>query len=483
MNSKLSEHKYKKGKFITPFNELMSEIGRENSWYHGRLPEYLWLALIVKFYGRKEGLEKCYFIIKKLRKIVPEMFSPKFSIILHMNNEMQTDFYDYILEYIEIDVLSPLTTIFTYSKYQCFASKFFSDVPVEERVKRINIVLKETSDHQSNLSTDIRFLVLYFDFLSGRLHVSKEHADLILEYPKLDHSDEKMRMIRPMVRVMELAPIDIDPYNTEFLDNFWEGVSRMSDCELIYINFKDEPSNASEYIDKVKTVLQYYNDLLVSSNPLDNKMLVLLSIATYSYKRLLELVNHSLYNTISGRSTVRVLIENYIMMKYLLQNESTHEDIWTEYQYYGIGQYKLIVERYVQSGKQIENSHVLYDYLDILVNEYKNKEFIDMDTTYFGKQNVRAKAICVNEKDLFDYYYDYDSAFEHGLWGAIRESSLIKCNSPSHQYHCVPDINDNQKMPSVWNDSVSTMNKTFTVLKSVYGLPSHLNFEDNTDGE
>lgn len=483
MNSSLSDHKFKKGKFVTPFNELMSEIGCENSWYHGRLPEYLWLALIVEFYGRKKGLEKCYFIIKKLRNIAPEMFSPKFSIVLNMNDKMQTDFYDYMLKYIDIDVLSPLTTIFTYSKYQCFASKFISDSPVGERVKRINSVLKETSDHQSHLSTDIRFLVLYFDLLSGRLHVMKEHADLILEYPYLDHSDEKMKMIRPMVRSMEIVPIDIDSYNAKFLDIFWEGVSRMSDCELMYIDFKDEPSNVSEYIEKVRTVLQYYNDLLVSSNPLDNKMLVLLSIATYSYKRLLELVNHSLYNTISGRSIVRVLIENYIMMKYLLQNELTHKDIWTEYQYYGIGQYKLIVERYIQSRKKIEGSHVLYDYLDILVNEYKNKEFIDMDTTYFDKQNVRAKAISVNEKDLFDYYYDYDSAFEHGLWGAIRESSLIKCNSPSHQYHCVPDINDNQKMPSVWNDSISTMNKTITVLKSIYGLPTHLNLEDTTDGE
>jgi hypothetical protein len=483
MNSKLSQHKFKKGKFVTPFNELMAEIGRENSWYHGRLPEYLWFALIIEFYGRKKGLEKCYFIIKKLRDISPDMFSPKFSIILEMDNQIQINFYDYMLKYIDIDVLSPLTTIFTYSRYQCFASKFVSSLSVQERVKRINNVLKKTSDHQSHLSTDIRFVVLYFDLLSGRLHVMKEHADLILEYPHLDHIDEKMKMIRPMVRTMEMVPIEIDPYNVEFLDLFWEGVSRMSDCKLMYIDFKDEPINASEYIEKIETVFQYYNDLLVSVNPLDNKMLVLLSIATYSYKRLLELVNHSLYNTISGRSIVRVLIEDYIMMKYLLQNESTHKDIWTEYQYYGIGQYKLIFERYKQSGKQIENSHVLYDYLDILVNEYKNKEFIDMDTTYFDKLSVRAKAISVDEKELFDYYYDYDSAFEHGLWGAIRESSLIKCNSPSHQYHCVPDINGNQRMPSVWNDSISIMKKTIAVLESVYGLPAHLKLEDNIYGK
>ena len=44
-------------------------------------------------------------------------------------------------------------------------------------------------------------------------------------------------------------------------------------------------------------------------------------IATYSYKRLLEVVDHKLFNSISGRGAVRVLIENYIMMKYLVSTE------------------------------------------------------------------------------------------------------------------------------------------------------------------
>ncbi|MDD4600312.1 hypothetical protein SDC9_11379 [bioreactor metagenome] len=61
-HSKLSEHKFKKGKFVTPWNEFASEIGRENSWYYGRLPEYLWLAFIIDYYGRETGLKKCYLI-------------------------------------------------------------------------------------------------------------------------------------------------------------------------------------------------------------------------------------------------------------------------------------------------------------------------------------------------------------------------------------------------------------------------------------
>ena len=130
----------------------------------------------------------------------------------------------------------------------------------------------------------------------------------------------------------------------------------------------------------------------------------------------------------------------------------------------------------MESGKELTDSHVQVKYLDMLVNEYKNKEFIDMDTTYFDKKNVREKAISVGEKELFGFYYDYDydSSFEHGLWGAIRESSLIKCNSPLHQYHCVPDIENNQKLKSVWKDCFDTMNKILAVLDDIYGCPAHL---------
>jgi hypothetical protein len=64
-------------------------------------------------------------------------------------------------------------------------------------------------------------------------------------------------------------------------------------------------------------------------------------------------------------------------------------------------------------------SHVDKDYIEALVNEFKIEESIDMDTRYFDQQNIRLKAESVNEKELYGLYYDYDSSFEHGLWGAI----------------------------------------------------------------
>lgn len=476
--SKLSDHKFKKGRFITPFNEIATGLGKEESWYYGRLPEYLWLALILDYYNREEGLSKCYLIIKRLHQIAPNLTTPRISKILELDSVMQQKFYDFILDTIPPEVFLPLTAIYTYSKFPCFSNTFcLPGYFVENRITKISSVMSMTSDHQTHLSTDIRFVVLYYQMLSGKLHMPKETLDLILEYPHLSHDSKKMRMIRPTIRSIEMVQTSIEGYNENYLNLFWEEVSRMSDCKLFYVDLSDDIPDTQEYMEHIKDVISYYSELMTVTRPLDNKMLVLLGITTYSYKLVLELVNHQLFNTISGRSISRVLLENYIMMKYLLKEESNHIDIWTEYQYYGIGQYKLIVERILESGKELVDSHVQVEYLDILVNEYRDKNFIDMDTKYFDRKSIREKAISVDEKELFGFFYDYGSAFAHGLWGAIRESSLIKCSSPTHQYHCIPDIENKQKLKSVWNECSHIMSKTLGILEANYGIPEHLKME------
>ena len=170
---------------------------------------------------------------------------------------------------------------------------------------------------------------------------------------------------------------------------------------------------------------------------------------------------------------MRVLIEDYIMMKYLIKNEAAHENIWHDYQLYGLGQYKLVLTRHREAALSDE-THFDPNYIAALVNEFKDEEFINMDTKYFDKHNIRIKADSVDEKQLFGLYYDYDSAFEHGLWGAIRESSLLKCNNPAHKYHCVPDIEDQVSLKTVLPDCIMVMNRTLTFLNEQYGIPDHL---------
>lgn len=83
---KLSEHIFKKGKFITPFNNLpmVKEFEDEKSWAYGRMPEYLWIGLILNHYGRDEGLRKSYNIISLLHKLAPNLYTARLSEILKL---------------------------------------------------------------------------------------------------------------------------------------------------------------------------------------------------------------------------------------------------------------------------------------------------------------------------------------------------------------------------------------------------------------
>ena len=85
-----------------------------------------------------------------------------------------------------------------------------------------------------------------------------------------------------------------------------------------------------------------------------------------------------------------------------------------------------------------------------------------------------AKAEKVDEKDLFALYYDYDTQYEHGLWGVIRESSMLKCDNSAHQYHLVPDINDEQKLKSIYSDCIYVMKKMISFYGTQIEIPEQL---------
>lgn len=474
--SRLSEYTFREGKFITPINSVpnLQEFEDGKSWTYGRMPEYIWVGMILKLYGRNEGLRKLHAIIYKLHDLAPNLNTIRLSQILRLDRDVQKKFYEYIIFIGAKEAMEPLTIYLTESKAPVYAECFLgSQRSVDARCEAVVQTMRELMNHQSNEATDIRFVALYFNLLSGKLHLMKEQLDLLVAYPLAEHSDEIMRTARPMVRASEMMILTFEDVCNEYLDDFWGSISAMTECDLFAVEFPEENRNITVYMEKVHEVFIYLSDLFVFSNKLDDKMNVLLGIATYSYKILKEIYEHRLYNSIAGRSCVRVLIENYIMMKYLVKNEASHNSIWRDYQWYGIGLYKLVLARHRESNI-LEESHFDRDYIESLVNEFKYEEFIDIDTKYFNKQNIRLKAQEVGESILFGLYYDYDSSFEHGMWGAVRESSLVKCNNPAHKYHCVPDIDNRTRLKTIMPDCIMVMNKTLSYLDEQYGIPREL---------
>lgn len=351
--SKLSDHIFKKGKFITTMHMIpnLNEFADEKSWTYGRMPEYLWIGLLFKYLGRDTGLKRLYYIITLLHKIAPTLTTLRMSEIIRLNSEIQSQLYDYIIGIGAKKALAPLTVFLTLSKAPIFSEAFYcSDESIENRSNSLTETMNNLMDHQSNESTDIRFVVLYFTILSGNIHMQKSQIELISAYPNSSHDDEIMHMARPMVRSIEATLFTFLNSDAEYLKSFWRCVSEMTECSLFAFSFPKEERNFTEYMEKLHKVFIFLADLFTSAEPLDDKINVLLGIATYSYKRLKEVYEHNLFNTISGRSCVRVMIENFIMMKYLVANEKSHDNIWRDYQMYGIGLYKLVLARHRELG-------------------------------------------------------------------------------------------------------------------------------------
>lgn len=277
-HSKLSEHTFKKGKFIAPINTLplMHELEDEKSWTYGRMPEYLWIGLILKYYGRDEGLKKSYGIISTLHKLAPDLYTARLSQILKLNIDIQKRFFDYIIDIGAKEALVPLTVFLTASKAPIFAECFYcSDQSVEDRCESLIQTMRDIMDHQSDESTDIRFVALYFNLLSGKVHLLKEQVDLLAVYPTSQHTDEIMRMARPSVRSLEMMILTFEKVDSIYLKEFWRCVSEMTDCSVFAIEFPEEKRNITAYMEKLYEVFAYFSELFITTNPLDEKMSVL----------------------------------------------------------------------------------------------------------------------------------------------------------------------------------------------------------------
>ena len=125
------------------------------------------------------------------------------AIVINSNTD------NYLKEIVEVEVLAPLTIIYTYRQHKIFNKLFRSTEDYKDKVGKICAVLKKGFDGHSFFATDIRFVVLYFDLLQGRLHMPSHILEVICEYPHIEHEDERMRLARPTIRSMEMFTLDM----------------------------------------------------------------------------------------------------------------------------------------------------------------------------------------------------------------------------------------------------------------------------------
>ena len=482
--SRLCDHKLKRnqGLIVTPFNDALGDSLHLNSWIKERMPEYIWLGLILMYYGRKNGFNIAGKLLLKLAARFNTLSHPKLSHFFSMNNEEQKEAYEIIIKFIDKRVLTPLTAIYKPRNYKVF-NDFFntSKIKVKEKIHVLYNAVKTFYNHQSNEATDLRYLSITFLFFNKLIKIPASTANTFYEYPMTDHSEEKMKSYRPTIRSTEMTfSSDLNNYssniNINFIDFFWRNISMKTECNPIEIIFKKSDENYDEFIMKCREIIKYLLLSFKDESINDDKFSVITGSLNYITKIFNEINNASIGDSIIGRLGFRTIVEVYIMLKYLIINEKKHKNIWLDYKLYGISKLKstLIKSREIKLDKK---AHFIQPLAEAIVNEIKSEEFIDIDLKYFDKQNIRDKFNSVDEKELYDIYYEYDSNYSHGFWSAIRESSLLFCNNPTHQYHSIADYNFCQRNSDVKFDCYKIIVKAFLLIKPIYKIPKSLFYD------
>lgn len=464
--SKLIEHKLNKKTLITPFNQYLGNMVTFKIW-QSRLPDLLWLAVIIYKYGHIEGLGKCYRIIEFMKKNSINVENLKITNILNLDASQKEVLFDYINVICEDKILDCLCLVID---DKLFRNKFYKISNTSNyRIKILKEIIDECYSKYSYLGCDIRFFFAYHLAFNGKLKLFKGSLteQALKEYPLTEHSNPIMELYRSDIRTLELS-FSMMNENLEYANNFWKKVSCFSECELYYINFeKGNEYKMNEFYNDVNKELQN----LISSNfdiKNEEKFIVITGLFTYAVKILNDVCDNNLHNTISSRILLRTIVDVFLNIKYLIFLEKEKPNVWKEFQDYGLGKFKLIYKKSEEKYNINEKSHLTPKILEAIVNDGFNEETMDIDLGYFDRTSIIKKFEDIGEKELYDTLYDYDISYSHAHWGAIRESSMLKCDNTLHQLHISSDASNQQISKSTEFDYITIFIKLMKVISTQY---------------
>ncbi len=292
-------------------------------------------------------------------------------------------------------------------------------------------------DHQSEVSTDVRWLKLVTCIAGGKLRFPESmrtHAEEILFFP--DRGD--LRSVRPSIRAGEMRMRRESP--GEWIKKFWDTCYRGTAC-LDPTSRDDYPASDVgslnlEDILNARLALTHVFHEMSTATP-NAKLDGIIGMGLYALSLLHEMKWCRSDGLASGRFILRSLCEVLITAKYLgAQNDP---QLWLTWRRFGNGQSKLA---YLHAERHTDGvpEFIEIDALEAIANDDKWMEFQDIETGHWQKSNLREMAQKSDSKDVYDKYYQWTSTFVHGHWCATRDINFITCRNPLHRLHRIPRL-------------------------------------------
>ncbi|MDF2804405.1 MAG: hypothetical protein K0S61_4310 [Anaerocolumna sp.] len=457
--TKLDQHEFVKKKLIPPFMQIPNL--KNTSWRDDRLPEMLWAALLLNGIERNEALgilrNGINFLLRGEEEGLPQTITHS-KLALSDITILKGFISTICVSPIARQALRPLLLFENLPGFDYWREEINLS-PTSKDWEVLFTTILNCTDHQSQMSTDCRWLKVVFGVLTKKLNFpDRESINEIIYYP--DYGD--MRKVRPSIRSSEII-IDIEGEVGEWPKSFWTDCLRQTDC--IRIDKKKIEVSASTKLEIVDNVIKLFNEHCASTifnTDINAKHDSVFGFAFYGLNILRELLVLNSSRSIIGRIALRSLFECYITLKYLVYKDN--DETWNQYRNFGAGQNKLAFLKL----DELENipEFVDIEHLEFLANEDVWQEFLTINLGNWDNKNLRLISTEIDEKELYDMYYIITSGYVHGNWGAVRDAVFETCFNPLHRFHRIAkrEIVLNDVVP----DAVIFVDKILEIVDQLY---------------
>ncbi len=484
--STLSQHALEGKTLLPPFRKL--DKVTLTSWQDDHLPSMIWASLLTETLPRRDYLD-CF------RKLIPfcaawfadgglfDRQTPapanvdqiNFSSILDFDSlaqlpdEQFSQFFDILVAHpLGRDAIRPLLRLSSPPGIQRWHTLIAGN-PADSDWELLAGAVARCLDHQSESSTDIRWLKVAVPIVAGKMRFGsgfEDHVREILEFP--NRGD--LRSVRPSIRAAEVVIRRNPP--PAWIRSFWDECVRCTPCidpTDLQTELRRQPSHLV-----LREVFQCRQELskrffeVKSSERVDARLDAVFGLTLYALSLISTLAATRTQETMLGRLALRALVEARITLAFLASRDEPK--IWSQWRIYGSGQVKLAFLKAQESSCDLPSFYSSEE-LEQLANEDIWQEYLDIDLGHWTKGNLRWMAIEADEKELYDNFYGWSSGFVHAQWGAIRDTDFVTCHNPLHRLHRIPRAIA-RRQASVEKDAVELLNGMIEIVDRLYpGMP------------
>ena len=270
--------------FYTPLTdpERFGANLKLTSWSNCWLPEYFWIAMILHEQGRTSGFVSLSSIMKELK--TNDIAIPQMSKIIALEKNKQELFWKIVSRFVKHNTLAPLAVIISPDINDVFYNRYFDfSMNFDTCIAHIMDVIKNCLRFHDELSTDICFIADWFYVTNGRLYIHDSLEILpkaLTEYHKCSHSDEVMRMYRPIIR-STFQTINGIEERAGFPDLFWKVLSKVSNCNPLVMEWSEDTSMG--FLNVVIDTMEYFS-VTNEHQKTDTKYCVIMGMVCYIFK-------------------------------------------------------------------------------------------------------------------------------------------------------------------------------------------------------